>query len=457
MIVMKFGGTSVEDAAAIRRVINIVSSSAARRPLVVLSACAGVTNDLIRCAGAVAEGRKDEALAIRAKLRDRHIAIAADLVAGTRREEAASRLEGLFVELKNYIDGVSLLGELTPRTLDAFTGFGERLSTLIVATAMAEEGVDGALIDAREVMMTDDSFGAATPLMAKTAERARAIIRPLLDHGRVVVTQGFIGATATGAGTTIGRGGSDYSAAIFGAVLQAEEIQIWTDVDGMMSADPRIVPGARLLTALSFGEASELAYFGAKVLHPKTILPAVEKNIPVRILNSRKPEVAGTMIVNSGRPAGQSSEQVKSIACKTGIVVIQINSYRMLMAHGFLAKLFSVFAEHQKSVDVVATSEVSVSLTVDSEEGLGPILRELETIAEINIRRGKAIICVVGEAMRNTPGVAARIFSALAKAEVNIDMISEGASEINLTVVVDERNVASAVRSLHDEFYPSHN
>ena len=454
MIVMKFGGTSVEDAAAVGRVVSIVAEQSGRPPLVVLSACAGVTNDLIRAAGAVEAGNRTESLEIHEKLLRRHRTLAASLLRGDELQEAESRISRLFAELKNYIDGISLLGELTDRTLDAFTGYGERLSSLIVSGAMREAGLDAVLVDAGEVMITDEHFGSALPLVDLVAERAHAVIRPHLARGRTVVTQGFIGATRAGTSTTIGRGGSDYSAAIFGSVLGAEEIQIWTDVDGMMSADPRMIPGARLLKTLSFNEASELAYFGAKVLHPKTILPAVDKNIPVRILNSQKPHVSGTMIVNQAGQADGTAQQVKSIACKTGIVVIQINSSRMLMAHGFLARLFGVFAEHKKSVDVVATSEVSVSLTVDTEENLGPLLRELETIADIQIRRGKAIICAVGDAMRNTPGIAARIFSSLAAAGVNIEMISEGASEINLTVVVDERDAAAAVRALHDEFYP---
>lgn len=279
---------------------------------------------------------------------------------------------------------------------------------------------------------------------------------PHLQQGTAVITQGFIGSADDGTATTIGRGGSDLSASIFGSVLGAEEIQIWTDVDGMMSADPRIIPDSRPIGLMSFDEASELAYFGAKVLHPKTILPAVRHGIPVRVLNSRRPEFGGTLIVPSA--AGDSSrgvpgEIIKSIACKRGIVVINVNSSRMLMAHGFLARLFSIFADYEKSVDVVATSEVSVSLTVDSEESIPEIMEELEAIGETRIARNKAIICIVGEGMKNTPGIGARIFGALAGAKVNIEMVSEGASEINLTLVVDERDVEKAVRVLHNEFF----
>ncbi|TAK56709.1 MAG: aspartate kinase, partial [Bacteroidetes bacterium] len=234
------------------------------------------------------------------------------------------------------------------------------------------------------------------------------------------------------------------------------EIQIWTDVDGMMTTDPRMVGNARLIKTLTFDEASELAYFGAKVLHPSTILPAIKQNIPVRILNSRRPENEGTLIVKSieAEDASQQALTVKSIACKKGITLVNVASSRMLMAHGFLAQLFSVFAQYHKSVDVVATSEISVSLTVDNEKGLPEIQRELEAIAEIRVAGSKAIICIVGEGMKRTPGVAARIFSAFANEKINIEMISEGASEINLTIVVDEQDAERAVRALHNEFFP---
>jgi aspartate kinase len=313
-------------------------------------------------------------------------------------------------------------------------------------------------VDARQVMVTDNCYSAAQPLMEKVAGRAATEFLSVLNAGEAVITQGFIGAAEDGTTTTIGRGGSDLSAAIFGSVLGAEEIQIWTDVDGMMSADPRTVPGSRPISVLSFSEASELAYFGAKVLHPKTIQPAVQRSIPVRVLNSMRPELPGTLILASVDPSTRSSADViKSIAFKKGIIVINVSSSRMLMAHGFLAKLFSIFADHRKSVDVVATSEVSVSLTVDSEDGLPEIIQSLSEIGETRIFRKKAIICIVGEGMKHTPGIAARIFGALARASVNIEMVSEGASEINLTLVVDEKAVEQSVRVLHEEFFTPNN
>lgn len=457
MIVMKFGGTSVEDAGAMRRVIGIVRKERKRQPLIVVSACAGVTNDILRLAHTVLNGKPGEAQTLLTSLRRRHNAIASDLLDRRSLVGVRRTIDGMFRQLRDYVEGVRLLGELTDRSLDAFAGFGERLSSLILSAGMNRSGIPAELVDARTLMVTDRSYGSAEPQLTTVAGRARSSILPILARGSIPVTQGFIGAAADGTPTTIGRGGSDYSAAIFGAALKAKEIQIWTDVDGMMTADPRLVPGARPITELTFDEASELAYFGAKVLHPRTILPAVKRNIPVRILNSLNPGAPGTLIV--GKASGRARKErtsaiVGSIAFKKGITVVNVNSSRMLMAHGFLEKLFSIFAQHQRSVDVVSTSEVSVSLTLDSTEGLGGIVSELRKIGETRVQQNKAIICIVGEGMKHTPGIAARIFGALARARVNIEMVSEGASEINLTLVVDERAVAIAVKVLHDEFFP---
>ncbi|MBI3765186.1 MAG: aspartate kinase, partial [Ignavibacteriales bacterium] len=380
------------------------------------------------------------------------------LLAGSGRDRVVNLLEGMFQEVRNLVRGVQLLGELTNRSLDTFSSYGERLSSLIIHAAMVEQNLPSQLVDAREVMVTDRSYSAAQPIIGKIAERATKVFAPVINAEIIPVTQGFIGAVDDGSTTTIGRGGSDLSAAIFGSVLGAEEIQIWTDVDGMMSADPHIIPEAKLINIMSFDEASELAYFGAKVLHPRTILPAIEKKIPVRVLNSRRPKLNGTLIVHTLAESASPNlkgEVIKSIAFKKGITVINISSSRMLMAHGFLAKLFSIFADHEKSVDVVATSEVSVSLTIDNEENLSDIIRDMEKIGETRVQQGKAIVCVVGEGMKHTPGIGARIFSALGKAHVNIEMVSEGASEINLTLVIDEQVVHNAVKALHDEFFNS--
>jgi aspartate kinase len=451
MLVMKFGGTSVEDAKAIRRLIEIVQRELPKQIIVVVSACSGVTNELIRCAYTVRDGSETDALDIVGALRMRHLKISKELVSANRLPFMEEKLEEYFSEIKNIIRGVNLLGELTLRSLDLITSYGERLSSLIIHSAFEENSVSVSLIDARKVMITDSSFGSAKPLIEKLETQAKKYFLPAFENNNAVITQGFIGASEEGITTTIGRGGSDYSAALFGSALGAEMIQIWTDVDGMMSADPRIVSESKLINTLSFNEASELAYFGAKVLHPNTILPAVQKNIPVRILNSRRPEVEGTLILQT--PETENKSIVKSIASKKGIIVINIASSRMFLAHGFLSKLFSIFAEHQKSVDVVSTSEVSVSLTIDNDKDLEKIREDLENIGEIRIERQKGIVCIVGEGMKKTPGIAARAFTALANSKINIEMISEGASEINLTLVVEEEDVDKAVRVLHDEFF----
>jgi aspartate kinase len=344
--------------------------------------------------------------------------------------------------------GVALLQELTPRALDVVAGAGERLSQALFAVAAREAGLECAMIDSRDVIVTDDQFGRARPDTAAIAARAAERVAPHLGPGRTVVMQGFVGATPEGVPTTLGRGGSDYSASLLGAALGAEEIQIWTDVDGMLTADSRVVPDCLKIRELSFAEAAELAYFGARVLHPSTIEPAMSHHIPVRILNSRHPERSGTTIRHDSSRAGVP---VKSIASKRGITVVQVRSLRMLMAHGFLRGIFEVFDRHQVAVDLVATSEVSVSLTLDDASRLDGVIRELREFSEVVVERDAAIVCVVGEGLRSTPGVAARIFGALGG--VNVHLISQGASEINLSFVVAAADAQEAVRRLHAAFF----
>jgi aspartate kinase len=465
MIVMKFGGTSVQDAAAIRQANEIVASRAGRHPVVVVSAMAGVTNALLEIASAAKAGRFDEAAAAIAGLRQRHASTATDLLAvrhsdsGPKIQEAPTADQVLvaidrhFSELEGLTTSIATLGELSPRSRDAYVSFGERLSSLIVTAALRRRGLPARLIDARAFVITDDQFTNAIPNTQETEKRARAALPPLLEAGTIPITQGFIGSTLEGITTTIGRGGSDYSASILGAALEAESIEIWTDVDGMMTADPRIVPEARRIRVISFAEAAELAYFGARVLHPSTVLPAVERGIPVHIYNTRNPECEGTLIVSEARA---SRNLIKSIAFKRGVTIVNVTSTRMLMAYGFLRAIFEVFDRHQTPVDVVTTSEVSVSMTVDSANGaesrkLDSIKKDLGGIGDVSVERGKAIVCVVGDNLKFTPGVAARLFRAIEK--TNINMISQGASEINVTFVIDEEAVESVVRALHAAFF----
>lgn len=455
MIVMKFGGTSVQDAAAIRNVANIVLRERDRLPLVVVSAGAGVTNALLDMAKKSAAGNLPEALATVAALLQRHFAIADELFKDgriqTSRELAHKTFNRDCRELEKLAQSLAVLQELTPRTLDQCTAFGEQWSSLLLTHELLQRGGDACLIDARTVLITGNEFTRAAPLCDHIDAKAKEIFLPRLQQRQLVVTQGFIGATANGLTTTIGRGGSDYSAAIFGAALAVEEIQIWTDVDGILSADPSILPKARRIKQMTFNEAAELAYFGAKVLHPSTILPAIKKNIPVRVLNSKRPDGQGTLITQTA--ASRSSCIVKSIAYKERITLINVQSTRMLMAHGFLARLFAVFAAHQKSIDVIATSEVGVSLTIDNADKLEFLLAELREFAEVRVEHRKAVFCLVGENMKSTRGIAARVFAALDRAGVNIELISHGGSEINLTFVISEAQIAAAVKCLHDEFF----
>jgi len=435
MIVMKFGGTSVEDAAAIERSCKIVGHRLSRRPFVVVSALGGATNSLLEAGTLAARGEIDKAMEIAERLEKRH----AELLESTAEH---------FIRLRELLKALSAIGEFSPRTQDLVASYGEVLSSLIFADRIKRLGFEAVHLDARQCLITNDHFGKALPIVDLTTIRLEEAARPHLNAGRAVVMGGYIGATSTGITTTLGRGGSDYSAAIAGAALNAEEIQIWTDVDGMMTTDPRIVPDAWTVREISFGEASELAYFGAKVLHPLTVLPAVEKNIPVYILNSKKPGGTGTRITREARPC---RNLIKSIAVKKGITVLTVSSSRMLMAHGFLRALFEVFDRHRTSVDMVATSEVSVSLTLDSLSSLDAILEDLRPLGDVEIASKAALICLVGNNLKYTPGVARRAFGSLS--EINVLMVSHGASNINFSFIVDEKDATTAVRRLHADFF----
>ena len=451
MIVVKFGGTSVQDSAAINQAVEIVAGRLDRSPVVVVSAMAGVTDALLLIARLAREHRFDDASRIIDQLRERHLTTARELLAKAVDHsfyQVAQGVQENLKELEGFARSVATLGELTPRSQDTIVSFGERLSSAIVASALSARGVLAELIDSREFIITDDRFTSAAPNFPETEARARDSILPIIRSGSVPVTQGFIGSTKEGVTTTIGRGGSDYSAAIIGAALGAEAIEIWTDVDGLMTADPRVVPDARRIRVISFAEASELSYFGAKVLHPSTVLPAVERGIPVHIFNTRNPECEGTLIVATPK---RSRNVIKSIAFKRGVTIVNVASTRMLLAYGFLRTIFEVFGRHQTSVDVVTTSEVSVSMTLDNADQLEAIKRDLSGIGAVSIERNKAIVCVVGDNLKFRPGVAARLFHAIES--TNVNMISQGASEINLTFVIDDSDVERVVRSLHQEFF----
>jgi aspartate kinase len=445
---MKFGGTSVEDAAAIERVAEIVRSRLPERPFVVVSAMARVTDQLLAMGAAAGRGERSQALDICRELRERHYVTAGELLGTGLHTELHADLGAEFDSLDELLRGISAVGELTPRTSDWVVSFGERLSSMIATRAFAERDLPAVFVDPRKVMVTDAQHSRAVPQFDKINDRLHDCVRPLIERGQVPIMGGFVGATPEGVTTTIGRGGSDFSAALVGAGLNAERIEIWTDVDGMKTTDPRVCKDARRIKLISFEEAAELAYFGAKVLHPATVLPAVEKNIPVLVLNSRNPGNEGTRILAR---TPRSRALFKAIAAKSRITVIDIVAARMLMAHGFLAKVFEVFARHRCAVDVVSTSEVSISLTVDSNEAIPQIAADLEHLAFVKYSGRKAIVCLVGENLRDTPGVAAQVFHAIR--DINVRMISQGASEINLTFVIDEADVPEAVRRLHATFF----
>jgi aspartate kinase len=318
----------------------------------------------------------------------------------------------------------------------------------MVAAAFNARGIPAVWVDARAVLVTDSEHTAAAPDMEATARRVRQLVEGQLSAGHVPIMGGFIGATPEGVTTTLGRGGSDYSAAIFGACLDVDEIQIWTDVDGMLTADPRVVAAPRLVPRLSFAEASELAYFGAKVLHPSTILPAVAKDIPVRILNSRRPDVSGTRITAQAASDGSA---IAALACKRGVTVVDITSTRMLMAHGFLRRLFEVFERFKTPVDVVTTSEVSVSVTVDNPRRLADVIDNLRSFAEVAVEPDMAIVCVVGENLRKDPSLFGRAVTALG--HVPLRLVSQAASRRNITFVMRDADVPEAMNRLNEVLF----
>ncbi|MDA2924629.1 lysine-sensitive aspartokinase 3 [Acidobacteria bacterium AH-259-L09] len=448
MIVIKFGGTSVQDAPAMVRAIQAVEKQLDRKPAVVLSAMGKTTDKLLKIAEKAHRGEVEAARGISRDLKGHYLRVARELLTGTRLLKTEDRLGGYFEEISNIIQGLYLLGECTPRSRDAIASFGERMSSLIFAETLGEKGHPVALLDSREFIRTDDDFTRAAVLEEVSFPKIREQVAPQLDDGRLVVLPGFVGSTVDGITTTIGRGGSDYTASLVGAALQVKDIQIWTDVPGILTADPRIVPEVYKIKAISFSEASELAYFGAQVLHPSTLIPAVSRTIPVHVCDSSKIDQIGTLISASSIPC---QTPVKSLACKKGITLLNIHSTRMLLAYGFLHRIFEVFDRRRTVVDVVATSEVDVSLTIDSAANLQAILNDLRAFGRVDVEPNVAIICIVGDNLRNTPGVAARIFQALDV--INVRMISQGASHINVTFIVQEDKMEDAVRQLHDEFF----
>jgi aspartate kinase len=439
MRVMKFGGTSVGDPARVSNLCEIVRGALPLAPVVVVSAASKVTDMLLAAARRAACGEVDTA-AIEARVTSLLGAFELDP------RLIAPELAGL----RSALEAIRAKGEATAELTDLVASYGERISVRGVAATLTAKGIPATHHDAFDVgMITDESFGGAEPLPESEA-LLRDRVGALARSGRVPVITGFVGKTLDGRVTTLGRGGSDYSAAVVGAAVGADEIEIWTDVPGVMSSDPRVVAEAHTIPVLSFDEAAELAYFGAKVLHPKTIHPAVRRGIPVRVKNTFEPAHPGTVITAEG---DRGARGARAIAHKRGVAVVNVVSTRMLLAHGFLARIFEVFARHRVVVDLVSTSEVSVSCTVDREDGLGPALAELSAIGEASVSSGRTLVCVVAAGLLASPEVCPRIFAALGREGIAVELLSMGASAINVSMVVAGDRGEDAVRALHRELF----
>ena len=445
MIVCKFGGTSVGDAAAIRRLVSIVRSRLAEQPVVVVSAASGCTNRLLAAAAAARDGDPPAALAIVDEVIARHHAMARDLNLPVT---ALSTLAGDRETARTFFERER---ENDPALRDATAAWGELWTSRLVAAALEHAGIRAEWVDIRPVLETDARFGRAAPDIAQLRVRAPETLGPIVAGGTVPVTQGFIGSAPDGRVTTLGRGGSDFTASLLGAALAVTRVEIWTDVDGLMTADPRVVPSARTLPEATYDEAAELATFGAKVIHPFTQLPLAAAGIPFAILNSFAPERAGTLVRRDASQNPQGGWPVRSIAWKPGIAVLNIRTPRRIGSFGFLRAVFEVFERHEVAVDVLATSEVNLSLTIDDVTRLDVLLPDLLPLGEVTVYENRAVVAVVGVGLRGTKGFVSRLFTAVR--DVNMEVISQGASEINVTFVVKDEDGPETVRRLHREFF----
>ncbi len=463
LIVMKFGGTSVGEGARMLNVADIAARESAKgqQVIVVVSAMSGVTNALIDAARAAASGDEETIASTRGRLFAQHLnAVYAVTGRHDAQEQLVAHLDGQLASFESLARSIHILGELTPRALDAISSFGERLVVPLVAQALRERGLGAEAVDARELIVTDDEFGNASPLMPETGRQASARLLPLVHSGVVPVVSGYIGASGGGITTTLGRGGSDYSATILGAALDADEVWIWTDVSGVMTADPRIVPSARTLSTLSYAEAAELSYFGAKVLHPKTLVPVAGKDKPVRILNSFEPSHPGTRIERNAVLDGRA---VKAISAAKHLCILSLEGRGMAGVPGVAAKMVSTVARASINVMMIAQSSSELDICIVIEEASAArAIAALEQEFEMERLRGKidrvvaqhdvTIVAVVGAGLRDTPGVAARVFGVLAERDINVISIAQGSSEFNLSLVVRDADADASLRAIHDAF-----
>jgi aspartate kinase len=446
--VMKFGGTSVQDAKAFARVAEIVTGEKENSPVVITSAMSKVTDALLSAFETAKKGDSDSAITSLEPHFERHARVSDALTNEAQQKSFQTELDFARRELTDLLTRASRRSLPLSMLKDAIVSYGEQLSSRLLTEVCRAKNLNARQMDSRRLIVTDDEYGAAMPIWNETENLVQLELQPLIDAGEIPVLGGFIAASRGGETTVLGRGGSDYSAALVGAALRAREIQIWTDVTGVLTCDPRICPEARTIGTLSYEEASELAYFGAKVLHPKTIQPAVDFSIPVRVCNSHEPNKLGTMIL----PSSESTrKKVKSIAHKTGITILRVSSARMLGSYGFMSALFQVFERYRTVIDVISTSEVSVALTLDDTASIEPIVNELKRLGAVEIEHNNAVICVVGEGLRATSGLASNIFSTIS--DINISLISHGASSVNMTFVVKEEKVGEVIKRLHNEFF----
>ena len=445
---MKFGGTSVKDAEAFTRVAEIVGSQREVSPVVVVSAMAKFTDALLDAFETAKKGDFETAIGSLETHFERHTEVSRELTDENQQKSFQFELDFAKKDLSDLLMRVSRRSLPLSMLKDAIVSYGEQLSSRLLAEVCKAKGLNARQVDSRRLIVTDDEYGSAAPIWEETEKLVRLELKPLIEAGEIPILGGFIAASRSGETTVLGRGGSDYSAALVGAALRAREIQIWTDVTGVLTCDPRICTEARTIKTLSYEEAAELAYFGAKVLHPKTIQPAVDYRIPVRVCNTFEPETVGTMVLPK---SAETLNKIKSIAHKTGITILRITSARMLGSYGFMAALFQIFERYRTSIDVISTSEVSVSLTLDNTHSLEAIVNELKRLGEVEIEPDQAVVCVVGEGLRETCGLASKIFSTIS--DINISLISQGASSVNMTFVVNEDKVSEVIRRLHNEFF----
>ncbi len=447
MIVMKFGGTSNRDACAIKNVTSIIKAHVHQRPVVVISAIAQATNMLERAGVLASEGKPDEARALMAGLFNRHVEILDSLVSkGAGHKILLEYIKDSFRELENLIHGVSIVRELTPRTMDAFCSHGELLSSKLVAAALQETNIPARWLDTKDFMATDDRHTAAMPIMDLIRRNLRPLVDQAMINGEIPVTQGFIGVSPGGVRTTMGRESSDYSATIIGSALDVDEIQIWTDVDGVLTADPSVVSSPKKLSRMSFEEAFEVSYFGAKVLHPHTMLPAIERDIPVRIFNSQKPASSGTRI--AGAPENRPPI-VKSISFKRKIVLVALSPQQRQGQFIFWEQIFSTLTKHNVPAPLVATSEMNIIIALEKKFLNDSLVSDLKALATVRLVENMGILSVIGNAIDGL--ITHRVFSSLTG--IPIRMVSYGASSSSLSLLVGENHLEDAVRKLHQEFF----